>query len=386
MPPPPLAASGKSGRPAGVSYIPTLDGWRAVAITAVLLCHGLDQTRFPFAMPLGLTGVLLFFAISGFLITSRLIDERARTGSVSFRDFYLRRAFRILPPAMVFLAVIAVLGLFGVIPFSGVDLDKALFFVRNYTRLDLGNPASWYSVHFWSLSVEEHFYLIWPAVLVLMWARRWRWAAFSTAVALAIGTVLWRGADEKYQFVIRLFHVPWIAQNVGRTDYVADALLWGCALALWLGPQTASNPWKRRLPPGTTSLFVAALVVFIGFVAFGKSVSHGRDQVHLFMALLIGATVTDPASLPGRLLELPLLRWVGRYSYSLYLWQELFFHADSSPLWFQRFPVNLIFILLSAWVSYNYVEKPLVRLGHRLTRPAQQAHGSGLAPAETVPA
>jgi len=149
-------------RPTGASYIPTLDGWRAVAILAVLVCHGLDQRQHPFAEPLGSAGVLLFFSISGFLITRRMLDEESQTGAVSLRKFYLRRAFRILPPALFYLAAITFLGLMGVFPFSAEPILKALFFVRNYAYFDFAMPATWYSAHFWSLSVEEHFYLIWP--------------------------------------------------------------------------------------------------------------------------------------------------------------------------------------------------------------------------------
>jgi peptidoglycan/LPS O-acetylase OafA/YrhL len=381
---PQLAVSRNPSRPSGTSYIPTLDGWRAVAIAAVLFCHGLDQAKYPFAMPLGLAGVLLFFSISGFLITCRLIEERALTGTVSFRKFYVRRAFRILPPAVFYLAVIAALGLVGVIPFSGIDLAKALLFVRNYTFLDLGNPASWYSVHFWSLSVEEHFYLVWPAVLVLVWVRRGRWTAFTVAVVLAVATVLWRTADEKFHFVIRFFDAPYLVQNMGRTDYVADVLLWGCALALWLGPRSPGMSWRRYLSRGYTTLFATFLIAFIAYDFFGKGLSHGRDLVYVLMALLIGATVTDPESLLSRMLELAPLRWIGRLSYSLYLWQELFFHVDGAPLWFQRFPVNVGLIFACAWLSYTFVERPLVRLGHRVARPVQLGHRDDLKVAGTA--
>lgn len=358
-------------RPSGTSYIPTLDGWRAVAISAVLFCHGLDQKAHPFAMPLGLVGVLLFFSISGFLITSRLMEEHAQTGHISFRKFYLRRAFRILPPAFFYLAVIAALGLLGWIPFSVWDLIKSAIFLRNYTSLDLGNPASWYSVHFWSLSVEEHFYLIWPAILALVSLRRSRWAPFYVATGLAILTLVWRTLDEKYRFIIRLFHAPYLEQIVGRTDYVADVLLWGCALALLLGPR----PWQRKLPRGFTTPVAAFLIGVIGFVFFAKGAGHGRDFCYILMALLIGCTVIDPDSWISRLLELAPLRWIGRLSYSLYLWQELFFQVDGVPLWFQRFPVNGVFISVCAYLSYTLVERPLVRIGHRLARPPKLGHG-----------
>jgi len=363
-------------KPTGVAYIPTLDGWRAVAIVAVLVCHGLDQRRHSFAEPLGSAGVLLFFAISGFLITRRMVEEKIQTGTVSLRKFYIRRAFRILPPAFTYLASIALLGLAGVLPFSVEPLFKALFFVRNYAYFDYSQHATWYSAHFWSLSVEEHFYLIWPAIFVLAGLKRARWVA----PGLAVATILWRMIDEKYEFVIRLFHAPYLLNNWGRTDYVADALLWGCALAVWLG----HKPWKSPLPRRTTTALCAGLIGFVCVAWLMGRVNHAAIFVNLSMSLLVGLTVADPGSLIGRFLELPALRVVGRLSYSLYLWQQLFFHVDRKGLWFQNFPLNIAFIFACACFSYYLVERPAIRLGHRFARPPKLGHADDLSAARAV--
>lgn len=346
------------GRPAGASYLPTLDGWRAVAITAVLVCHGLDPRVHPFAIQLGYAGVLLFFALSGFLITFRLREELAATATISLKDFYLRRAFRILPPALFYLGVITALGLLGAIPFSAVETLKSLLFIRNYAPLNFSNPASWFSVHFWSLSVEEHFYLLWPAALLLVGLRRARWMA----PVLALAVVVWRSLDETHQFMADWLHAPSLSHNFGRTDYLADVLLWGCTIALWLGPR----PWKSILPRRTTSLACAGILALIGFGFVASGMGHGRYLVYFVVAWLVGFTVTDPASVVGRILELAPLRYIGRLSYSLYLWQELFFHVDREALWFQRFPLNLAFIFACACASYYFIELPAIRLGRRV--------------------
>jgi peptidoglycan/LPS O-acetylase OafA/YrhL len=365
-----------SQRPSGTSYIPTLDGWRAVAIIAVMFCHGLDQRTNPNAVPLGYAGVLLFFAISGFLITSRMLEEHMHAGTVSLRKFYLRRAFRILPPAMFFLAVITVLGLAGILPFSVSSILKALFFVRNYTFLDYSQPATWFSAHFWSLSVEEHFYLIWPTIFVLAGLKRARWVA----PGLALITIVWRMLDEKHDFVAHIFHAPYLTSNWGRTDYLADVLLWGCALAIWLG----RKPWKNLLPRGTTTLVCAGLIGFLYFSFFTSHISHARNFINLFMALLVGCTVTNPESILGRFLELAPLRFIGRLSYSLYLWQQLFFHVDREPLPFQRFPLSIVLIFACACFSYYFVERPAVRLGHRFTRRPKLEHADDLIVAKAI--
>jgi len=341
------------------SYIPTLDGWRAVAILSVIFCHGVNQTRFPMAMSLGYLGVSLFFAISGFLITSRMVDEARKSGTIDLGRFYLRRSFRILPPAFVFLGTIVILGAFGVIPFSLSPVLKALLFVRNYTPMNYADKATWYSAHFWSLSVEEHFYLLWPTIFVLAGLKRARWVA----PALAIVTILWRMLDEKHDFVARLFHAPFLSGEWGRTDYTADVLLWGCALALWIG----QRPWKSFMPRGTTSLACIGLATFNVIAAFyPTTIPHARNFVNLFMALILGLTVLEPNSILSTILEAAPLRVIGRLSYSLYLWQQLFFHADEMPKWFQLFPVNVLLIMLCACLSYYLIERPAIRLGQRL--------------------
>jgi peptidoglycan/LPS O-acetylase OafA/YrhL len=126
-----------------VGYIPTLDGWRALAITGVFLSHSRDMF-FPWIghsassmlvgnQVQGFFGVDIFFAISGLLICSRLLDEEKRFGHISLRGFYVRRAFRILPPAILYLGVIAVLSLIGFFVTSKLDWLSSLFFFRNYT-------------------------------------------------------------------------------------------------------------------------------------------------------------------------------------------------------------------------------------------------------------
>src|SRR5579863_595725 len=194
-------------------HLPTLDGWRAVAIAMVLFCHARLPHGFlaPFSM-YGALGVDLFFAISGFIITYRLLDEHRLTGTISLRAFYTRRAFRILPAALAFLACISVLGLaWHVIPLDKSQIAASLFFFRNYYSSPVAQ--SWYTGHFWSLSVEEHFYLLWPGLLVWAGVRRIPWLAAS----LAIGVALWRGLDQHYQWIAAW--APDLRGSPERTDY-----------------------------------------------------------------------------------------------------------------------------------------------------------------------
>jgi peptidoglycan/LPS O-acetylase OafA/YrhL len=134
----------------------------------------------------GHNGVELFFARSGVLICWRLIEEEETFGRISLRDFYIRRAFRILPPAMMFLAVVGVLGLCGVLAVGLREWLGAVFFVRNYSFFAGATPGTpYFTQQVWSLSVEEHLYLILPSLLILA-GKRWRVPVLAALSAIVI--------------------------------------------------------------------------------------------------------------------------------------------------------------------------------------------------------
>jgi peptidoglycan/LPS O-acetylase OafA/YrhL len=145
-------------------YLPTLDGWRAIAIVAVLLDHTVEYSglgHYPKLVSFthtGPNGVSLFFAISGFLICSRLLEEKRAFGQISLRGFYIRRACRILPPAMFYLLVIGALSLCGLIIVSPGEWWSSALFFRNYLPGDrISRGWGGYTIHYWSLAVEETF-------------------------------------------------------------------------------------------------------------------------------------------------------------------------------------------------------------------------------------
>lgn len=333
-------------------YLPTLDGWRAVAIAMVVFAHvRLPGGAFQSIAPYGALGVHLFFAISGFLITNRLLEEEESAGRVSLRSFYIRRGFRILPAAFTYLAALCVLGFaLGWIPLTiGQILSSALFF-RNYWV----EPAaqSWYTGHYWSLSVEEHFYLLWPGLLVVAGKRRARWMVPLAACLFA----LWRGLDSHYGWVAALD--PGLKDLVGRTDYRMDGLLWGCAAAL---------VWDAR-PMRAKSWYALAVIAVMGLLLIFQPPGYVA-LLALLMPVPLLFTAADPGGWFGRVFELRPVAWFGRLSYSVYLWQMLFLPAYGIPVSLgiaQQFPVNLGFVLLASCGSYYLVERPLRRWGRRL--------------------
>ena len=338
-----------------LGYLPTIDGWRAVAILLVVFCHlTLPWSWFSELHDYGKLGVDLFFGISGLLITSRLISEHEATSRICLKKFYLRRAFRILPAAFAYLMVVALLTAAGVFRVHPVDLLAGVFFFANYVHPTL--PYFWYVGHFWSLSVEEHFYILWPGSLRVVGVR----FGMVLSVGLAVAFAAWRMMDSHYHWV----SASWLVGNSARSDYRADALLWGCAAAFALQSRVIKNLLSRLLPvfwPG------------LGVVAIGLlSVFHPRGYIPLIALVvptLIVYTLLHPARITGKLLETPILRRIGRLSYSLYLWQQLFLTSHEwlpRPSVFQRVPLNIALVLVFAYLSYRFVERPCIAFGNRM--------------------
>ncbi|HWZ46208.1 MAG TPA: acyltransferase [Candidatus Saccharimonadales bacterium] len=345
-------------------YLPTLDGWRAVAIGGVIVCHAVAAIvgaggSHPNARLYGLSsyfalGVDLFFAISGFLICTRLLQEEQSRGRISLKDFYVRRAFRILPPYALYLTSVAIISGLGLFVLHGQDLLGCAFFFRNYI------VGSWYTTHFWSLAVEEHFYLLWPGLLFLFGSKRSR----ILVVVMAVSVAVWRAVEFRHGFISH--QLPGTSFFL-RTDIRLDALLWGC----WMALVFHQPLWRERLnrwisPPvwfGLAVLYLVCVAVKPRFSMMWQS---------MIIPLLLAGTVLHPGWRLGRLLESWPMLWIGRISYGLYLWQQLFLVPGPaivpSPLGhLQRLPLNIVAAFACASLSYYLLERRMIRTGRRLT-------------------
>jgi peptidoglycan/LPS O-acetylase OafA/YrhL len=335
-----------------MKHIPTLDGLRAVAILFVIAAHVFQGN--PHLADLGHMGVLIFFALSGYLITSRLLSEYRKNGRISLRDFYLRRVFRILPPALTYLAVLAILSALGIVVCNGAVIRSALFFYTNYIHV---GPDGWMAGHFWSLSVEEHFYAFWPLLLIVFGIKTgWR-----TASALVIGICLWRIGDYRFNILAQVFHTPTLQWAPARTDLIADTLLWGCLLAF-----TAFETSKA-----VSTAIALGSAVLLALVCVGVHIPftpHNSAYIvpieHLLPSIFVGAVVSCPSSLIGRLLELAPMRLIGHLSYSLYVWQQIFLWGPNGP----RMPaiLGIAAAFTCAYLSYQFIEQPSIAFGRRV--------------------
>jgi len=353
------------------TYMPTLDGWRAVAITLVIIAHGSDSIgnilntigiHFDFGriQDAGLLGVQIFFGLSGLLITSRLIASENKYGRISLSSFYIRRSFRILPAALVFLMVVGLLALSGIIPITFGRWLSTLFFFANYSTA----TGTWYLGHFWSLAVEEHFYLVWPAAFLILGVTSKR---VNFAIAVALILACWRALDIHFNITGATPGRFW-----GRTDIQGDNILWGVVVALLY----ADPIWKNRL-----NKFLTHPAVLPSFIVFMFAIAYLPSPARkLFLVLLTIKAIIIPLMILGTLinstgrlsyiLELPIFKLIGRLSYSIYLWQQLFLVTNPVSIAsfgiLQSFPLNIIAAFICALLSFRYIEEPLIAMGHKI--------------------
>jgi peptidoglycan/LPS O-acetylase OafA/YrhL len=324
-----------------MNRIPTLDGWRGIAIMLVLIDHArfalhLDPSA---GMSTGLHGVTLFFVLSGFLITSRLVAEKQSKGSIDLRHFYARRFFRLMPAAWVFLWFAAVHAAFSSERLVGfINVGAALLFCSNYSYLIA--PSIGLTGHFWTLSIEEQFYIAWPSILILSGSRIARWVAVGGAALVTIYRIV------RWSSLARL---P--VELAQATQLHADALLLGCAVALFL-PRI-----RRYLRDWMVLPLVAALIPCITSYHLLIPV---RESI--IIALLLAITSCSGSRL-FLIFEWKPLAFLGTISYSLYLWQQPFTslgHNGPHQLWFAAVAFPCV-----ALGSYYLVEKPFIEQTRR---------------------
>jgi peptidoglycan/LPS O-acetylase OafA/YrhL len=353
-----------TGRPPAAGFRPDIEGLRALAVTLVLLYHAGLPVR------AGFVGVDVFFVISGFLITGLLLTELERTGGISWVRFVGRRIRRLLPAAVLVLVVVAVVS-YVVVPGLrrreiGVDVMAAATYVVNWVlarrEVDyLASDAAPSPVqHYWSLSVEEQFYVVWPLLLVvlaLLVRRPSRRAVGATLGALVAASLAWS---------VYASHVM-----ARPSFFTTTTRIWelgvGALLAVWLtGRARPERPVAGAATAGWVGL---AVVVAVGLL-LPTDVEWPSAWALLATvptAVVIWAGWQATATGPARLLGTRPLVWVGGLSYSIYLWHwpaivlgewtVLRVTGEPAPPWL---PVLLaVASVLPAWLSWRYLESPI---------------------------
>lgn len=336
-------------------HLPSLDGLRAISVVLVVIGHLTGTRNFPSLPGIHLLGdiahlgVTVFFVISGFLITSLLMKEYARNGYVSLKLFYARRALRILPASLALIGVAATLSAAGFITLHRYDLVTALTYTINFHP-----ERSWWLGHLWSLAVEEQFYLLWPFAFAMLGGRRSLTVAL---LAIAMGPMA-RAASWYF-----LRGTIW--RDAPMFPMVADSLAIGCVLALqrrWFEQQS----WYVGLfRPQWSLLLIGILFLFNRMHRYSVVSIVGTTLINVCLAILIHRSMVRANDLFGRCLNWKPVVFVGVFSYSLYVWQQLFLNRASGA-WVNAFPQNLFFAIAAGLASYLLLEKPLMSFRQRL--------------------
>ncbi len=351
-----------------VKYIPGLDGFRAIAVLLVLVAHfGYDHI-----VPGGL-GVTIFFFISGFLITSLLLAERNRFGQISIRNFYIRRFLRLLPELA---GLVIVSGFYRALlghPLGVGEIVAAFTYTTNYFVFWLENHGGSFSLawpQLWSLSVEEHYYITYPAMFAFWLVSPWKVRTFFASV-FAFG------------LTYRLFLVFGGYADVSAQHpytYLAsearfDSIAYGAALA-FLCQRAWELPRGKGLAVGMAGGLLLLMTLAVRNDVFRETVRYSIQGVALllvFMAIYRSAAWDWTMSI----LEAPLMRRLGVLSYGAYLWHfEYLFLAsyvfgDEPPATagsrLLYLVCGLVFSFVVAELSYRCIARPMLTLRHRFS-------------------
>ncbi len=346
-----------------IGYTPSLDGLRGISILAVLGFNGhVTWLRG------GFVGVDVFFVLSGFLITLLLVEEHVRTSRVNLRNFYFRRALRLLPALFALILVcVSYALLFQPAEKAWITIKGALyalFYIANWAQT-LPNSAGIGALsHAWSLSVEEQFYILWPLLLLVLLRVRIKWLIFAVlgliiAVSICLNAWLWQ-ADTPY---LRMYF---------GTDTRAHELLIGCVAALLLGFGLVRRRESLRWVFHSLST-LSLVIIFVSFFVFRHDepfvYNGGFALISICTALLIVDLLLFPSRI-SRFFEFAPLVWIGKISYGLYLWHFPIFEvthkfADGkvSPVLYKV--SGFVITLLVATASYYLLELPFLRLKRR---------------------
>ena len=364
----------------GQGHIPSLDGIRALAVTVVAISHAWDNLPIP-----GRFGVTVFFFLSGFLITTLLEREHADTGTIDLRAFWARRLIRLMPPLVIVLIGTYIANALGAVPgpASVRGFLSQLFYFANYHLVFFDGvteiPAG--TVIFWSLAVEEHFYLVYPVVFAAAIAVRGRRLA-NLLIATCVVVALWRTGlviNGTNDFRVNL-----------STDTRIDSIVYGALLALLWSPLKQTHSTEGEAPGFVKDLLLAGvggIAILASFLfggldtepgfSLGKILYSSRYVVQGIALMPVFRFVIIHASRPGlRLLESAPFRIVGRYSYTIYLSHFIFIAALQNAGVTSRPAVFLGAMFYSMWLGYlvdRFVDRPLGVVRKRFRHDARAA-------------
>jgi len=354
-----------------IQYIPAIDGLRALAVIAVMFYH-LGFTW----IPGGFLGVDLFFVISGYVITRLLLDSIAQSGGLDLKGFYIARARRLLP-ALVFtlLTTTIAIGIWApdTIKRLMTDMPFALTGTMNWWLVghhqdyfeSIGRPPL--LQHTWSLAVEAQFYLVWPLILYFILKRlgknRIPFAALSIAAASGVA-LLFVSLSLDSSSASKVSHIYF------GTDTHSIGLFLGAALAVSWIPQNFTDSLTKKAQDFIDGV---GLFGFVGILASFLLIDETKPALYKIafpLAGIFGAaiimSVVHPASRFAKILEHPVLIWIGERSYAIYLWHWIIFQVtrpsvDLAGKMWALYTLRILIVLALADISLRYIELPIRR-------------------------
>jgi len=329
--------------------IASLDGLRALAILLVLLSHLLSNftSHLPY---LGNFGVKVFFVISGFLITAILVGEFEKTESINLKKFYFRRTLRIFPAYYFYILVIFLTKILGIYQIPLTDFIRSLTYTSNYFT-----TASLVLGHFWSLAVEEQFYLIYPGLFVLLGLKKIKrvliFVVLLTPLIRMLMMYLFYSGGNFSLWLVFAFHTN------------MDALAIGCLLAFYRNKLHANTLYQKFLNSSVAFVSLPLIIsaVFYYPQAYLFLFTLGWTILNLTIVLGIDWLITNDNSRFGKLFNLAPIKYIGVLSYSIYLWQQPFSIYSENLIW-THYPFNIIMIIVFSLISYYLIEKNFLKL------------------------
>lgn len=349
------------------TYFPQLDGLRAISILAVLSFHTNGKILGTVFGPNGWLGVNLFFVISGFLITNILMQEWAATGKISFKNFYVRRLLRIAPAFYFRMFVSGIFAFFQRVPTVPALIVSSLYLADYDLALNLGNVIGSGLEFTWSLAVEEKFYFLWPLTLLLFNRR-----LTTVIVALIAACMTWK---------MWLIHqnVSWLRIS-GAFDTRFDCILWGClASMIWCRPDrfvSMHRCFGTRFSAPVLLGFLWIILHTAGAPAAATTQTQSsmlwlvaEPLFNIASAGIVLAVMINSQSVMSRVFSTRPLVWIGKLSYSLYLWHsfviaQILNHAELfKPLGLAGLElIEIAGSFACASISYYCVERPFLKL------------------------
>lgn len=333
------------------SYIKTLDGFRAIAILMVMFSHMLTipkiQNFFPIS-EFGGKGVSIFFVISGFIITLHLIND-LNTKGISLKDFYLKRFFRLMPSSLLYLIFLICLSLMGWIKISQLEIFASIFSFRNYIP-----SVEWdRTAFFWSLSIEEHFYLLLPSFIIFFKKnRRYIMGLFIACILVAI----WRKLLSNN--FLNLSYSDWY------TFCRIDGLIYGSILSYFYY-------FHRNKILLLKKYFINYIFLILLLLLWWHPIPFYKSLESIFIALIILSTILHEKNILHIILETKFFKFFGKISYSLYLWNVLFiYNMPMAPDWIQLITgkwYSVFFAIALSYLNFKFIENPFRKLYKNLT-------------------